>query len=202
MDELSIKAKFGDVLAATERTFRLGIDVRITRAIAARFAGRTVLETCTGGGFTTISLAETADHVFTIELNPMHQAQAMANVKRKCLEEKVTFVLGNCMAPESLAQCHGVDAVFMDPDWAQTGPLHRYRFVNSNMQPPADELARAMLARVPNGALILPVEIPESEFSQLPEYELTWIFLSGARVLQCLFFGSIRSGEKTSEIRV
>jgi predicted methyltransferase len=43
----------------------MGIDLRFTTQIAARFRDRQVLETCTGGGFTTIALANAAAHVIT-----------------------------------------------------------------------------------------------------------------------------------------
>ena len=38
----------------------MGIDIRITSRIAKRFENRVVLETCTGAGFTTLSLAKAA----------------------------------------------------------------------------------------------------------------------------------------------
>ena len=51
-----IYIKFGDNYLADENTFMMGIDFRITSKIAERFKNRTVLETCTGAGFTTISV--------------------------------------------------------------------------------------------------------------------------------------------------
>jgi hypothetical protein len=52
-----IHKKFGDAYVANERTFKTGIDQRFTSHIAKRFLGRHVLDTCTGAGFSTISLA-------------------------------------------------------------------------------------------------------------------------------------------------
>ena len=40
----------------------MGIDQRFTNHFAERFVGLNVLETCTGAGFTTLSLARTAKH--------------------------------------------------------------------------------------------------------------------------------------------
>ena len=64
-----IREKFGDDYMADERTFIMGIDQRFTKHFAERFIGFYVLETCTGAGFTTLSLARTAKHVFTVEID-------------------------------------------------------------------------------------------------------------------------------------
>jgi hypothetical protein len=53
----AIKEKFGDDYMADERTFIMGIDQRFTKYFAMRFIGLNVLETSTGAGFTTLSLA-------------------------------------------------------------------------------------------------------------------------------------------------
>jgi protein-L-isoaspartate O-methyltransferase len=58
----------------------MGIDHRLASHIAERFDNVTVLETCTGAGFTTIALARVAKHVLTVEINPAHQDQARHNV--------------------------------------------------------------------------------------------------------------------------
>jgi hypothetical protein len=91
VDPVAIRAKFGDDYTATESTFRLGIDIRLTRAMAERFAGMRVLETCTGAGFTTIALAEVAAHVTTVEIDPEHQAQAHQRTAAQLLA-KVDFI--------------------------------------------------------------------------------------------------------------
>ena len=65
----AIREKFGDDYIADERTFIMGIDQRFTRHFAERFIDLNILETCTGAGFTTISLARTAKHVITVEID-------------------------------------------------------------------------------------------------------------------------------------
>ena len=140
MNQAEIRSKFGDDYTATEVTFRLGIDIRLTRAMAERFAGNRVLETCTGAGFTTIALADAAAHVITIEVDPVHQGQARANVLRAQLLDKVTFILGDAMSDQVLDLAASIDSAFLDPDWAVTGSEHIYRFRHSNMRPPADAL--------------------------------------------------------------
>jgi predicted O-methyltransferase YrrM len=83
-----IRQKFGDDYIADERTFIMGIDHRFTDHFAERFQGLNALETFTGGGFTTISLARTANHVFTVEVDKTIQRQAVANVHKAGLTSK------------------------------------------------------------------------------------------------------------------
>ena len=191
MDPQSIRAKFGDDYTATERTHRLGIDARITTSIARRFQGRDVLETCTGAGFTTIALARVASHVTTVEIDPYHQAQAKANVARARLSERVTFLAGDALSDEVLRQVQGINAAFLDPDWAATGPEHVYRFLRSNMHPPADELLEKILLKTQDIALVLPPFIDLQELKGLPVHELQTIYLEGAHALYCVYLGAL-----------
>jgi hypothetical protein len=72
MDTAAIRTKFRGDYVADERTFVMGIDFRLASHIAGRFANVTVLETCTGGGFTTTALARVARHVVAVEINRAH----------------------------------------------------------------------------------------------------------------------------------
>jgi 16S rRNA G966 N2-methylase RsmD len=96
----NIRAKFGDDYVATAHTFRLGIGIFFSSHIADRYRGLRVLETCTGGGFCTISLAKVAAHVITVEIDREHRDQACANVARAGLQSKVTFVPGDVMVED------------------------------------------------------------------------------------------------------
>ena len=78
----AIREKFGDDYIADERAFIMGIDQRFTRHFAERFIGLNALETCTGAGFTTISLARTAKHVITVEIDESIQKKAISNIKK------------------------------------------------------------------------------------------------------------------------
>lgn len=191
MDPEAIRAKFGDDYAATERTHRLGIDIRITRRVAQRFQERHVLEACTGAGFTTIALAQAARHVTTVEIDPNHEAQAKANVARAGLLDRVTFLEGDALSDEVLRQAQGIDAAFLDPDWAVTGPEHVYRFLRSNMRPPADNLLEKVLHLTQDIALVLPPFIDLQELQDLPAYELQTIYLEGAHALYCVYLGAL-----------
>lgn len=138
MNPDEIRKKFGDDYTADTTTFIMGIDLRFTTHFAERFHHLNVLETCTGGGFTTLSLARAAAHVLTVEINAVHQAQAIRNIEKAGLGHKVSFIRGSILDPGIRSRLGRVDAAFIDPDWAVTGPGHVYRFARSNTKPPAD----------------------------------------------------------------
>ena len=187
----AIREKFGDYYIADERTFIMGIDQRLTKHFAERFTGLNTLETCTGAGFTTISLARTAKHVITVEIDGSIQKKAISNIKKAGLSAKVSFLLGSILEKETIKKIPKVDAVFIDPDWAVTGPDHIYRFQQSNTQPPADLVLRSMLKITDNVAIVLPPFISVEEFEGLPKHELEKIYLGESHELFCLYFGDL-----------
>lgn len=187
----AIREKFGDYYIADERTFIMGIDQRLTRHFAERFTGLNTLETCTGAGFTTISLARTAKHVITVEIDESIQKKAISNIQKAGLSAKVSFLLGSILETETIKRIPKVDAVFIDPDWAITGPDHIYRFQQSNTQPPADLVLRNMLKITDNVAIVLPPLILVEEFEGLPKHELEKIYLGESHELFCLYFGDL-----------
>ena len=193
----AIRKKVGGDYVADERTFILGIDRRFTAHFAARFAGRRVVETCTGAGFTTISLARTAAHVLTVEIDADHQAQAVRNVEIAGLSDRVSFVLGSVLDQALLDQLPPFDAAFIDPDWAVTGPDHQFRFINSNTRPPADTVLQRMLERTGDIALIQPPLIDPQEFRGLCPHEQEKLYLGESHELYCLYFGNL--AETTGE---
>ncbi|NLD81760.1 MAG: hypothetical protein GX642_11415 [Smithella sp.] len=187
----AIREKFGDYYIADERTFIMGIDQRLTKHFAERFTGLNTLETCTGAGFTTISLARTAKHVITVEIDESIQKKAIGNIKKAGLSSKVSFLLGNILETETIKKIPKVDAIFIDPDWAVTRPDHIYRFQQSNTQPPADLVLRNMLKITDNVAIVLPPFISVEEFKGLPKHELERIYLGESHELFCLYFGDL-----------
>ena len=116
VNPIAIREKFGDDYIADERTFIMGIDQRFTRHFAKRFVGLNVLVTCTGAGFTTISLARTAKHLITVEIDKSIQKKAISNIKKAGLSAKVSFLLGSILETETIKKIPKVDAVFIDPD--------------------------------------------------------------------------------------
>ncbi|MBC8157754.1 MAG: hypothetical protein H8E94_00320 [Alphaproteobacteria bacterium] len=115
MEPSAIREKFGGDYVASDHTFVMGIDQRITAHFADRFRRLYVLETCTGAGFTTISLARTAKHVITVEIDRSHQEQAVQNVKKAGRSAFVTFMRGSTLDPTLLDDLPPVDAAFIDP---------------------------------------------------------------------------------------
>ena len=188
----AIRDKFGDDYAADERTFIMGIDQRFTKHFAERFWGLNVLETCTGAGFTTLALARTARHVFTVEIDEANQKQAINNIAKAGLSSNVTFIFGSILEPEVLHRIPKVDAVFIDPDWAVTGPDHEYRFKRSNTQPPADVVLKNMLKITDNVVIVLPPFIMTEELDGLPRHEREKLFLGESHELYCLYFGGLK----------
>ena len=194
-----IREKFGDDYAADERTFIMGIDQRFTVHFAERFAGRTVLETCTGAGFTTLSLARTAKHVFTVDIDEENQKKAVSNIEKAGLSSNVTFIHGSILTPEVLRALPDIDAVFIDPDWAVTGADHEYRFRRSNTRPPADVVLEELFRITDNVAIVLPPYIRTEEFEGLPDHERESLFMGNSHELYCLYFGELKQVVGVSE---
>lgn len=198
----AIRKKFGDDYLADERTFIMGIDQRFTKHFAERYIGLKVLETCTGAGFTTLSLAKTAKHVYSVEVDEANQKKAINNIEKAGLSSKVTFVLGNILEPKILKAIPKVDAVFIDPDWAVTGPDHEYLFQQSNTQPPADLALKNMLKITDNVAIVLPPFIKVEELEGTPKHEREKLYLGENHELYCLYFGELRKFIGESEFRI
>jgi hypothetical protein len=201
VDRREIRAKFGDAYIVNEQTFTMGIDHRFTKHMAERFDGRRVLETCTGAGFTTIALARAALQVVTIEIDPVHQAQARHNVEKAGLQDRVTYVTGDVLDKRILDGCPPIDAAFLDPDWAVSGPGHVYRFRQSNTRPPADALLETVLGLTPNVAIVLPPLVDTRELDGLPAHERQKLYMGESHELYCLYFGSLSRSHGATELR-
>ena len=191
MQKSKIRNKFGDDYTADEQTFMMGIDLRFTAHMAERFRGRNVLETCTGAGFSTIALARVAVHVTTVEIKASHLAQARKNVVQAGLLSKVTFISGNVLDEGVLNRLSPIDAAFLDPDWAVTGPDFVSRFINSNTLPPADQLLERMLGITEHIALVLPPRVDPEELHDLAVHERESLYMNGSHELFCLYFGNL-----------
>ena len=199
MDAEAIRAKFGGDYTADERTFVMGIDCRLASHIAGRFQNLTVLETCTGAGFTTVALAQVAKHVVTVEINPAHQDQARHNVTFAGLADRVTFVAGDILDKGVWKGLPALDAAFLDPDWAITSPEHVHRFKRSTTRPPADALLSRVLQWTASAAIVFPPQIDVREFISLPAHERETLRLDGSHELYCLYFGSLARARGNTE---
>jgi SAM-dependent methyltransferase len=202
MDPARVRAKFGMDYLANERTFRMGIDQRFTREIAERFHRRRVLETCTGGGFTTIALARVAARVFTVEIDPAHHQQAKENLATARLSDRVTPVLADIMDEETWKLLPGIDAALLDPDWAVTGPDHVHHFRRSSTRPPADALLERAFRATYNVALVLPPSLDIHELDALPPHERQKLYMDENHELYCVYFGDLIVSRGETEFRV
>jgi hypothetical protein len=202
MDKRLIREKFGGDYRANDITYKLGIDIRFADHLASRFESLTVLETCTGGGFSSIALAKYAAHVYTFEIDDGRCDDAQKNAEIAGVESKLTFVNDDVLGVSKYGFAASIDAAFLDPDWADTEPDHRYSFVNSTTIPPSDSLFEMVLEITSNITLVQPPFIDTAEFAGLPPHELEYLYMNDVLELYCLHFGSlVRVGGKT-EFRV
>jgi len=202
MDKDAIRAKFGGDYDASDLTFKMGIDARFADHIADRFKGKVVLETCTGGGFTTIALARKAAHLFTVEIDPERQREAKRNAAIAGVAANITFIRSDIFDIDILSLGRKIDAALVDPDWADTGGDHVYRFLDSTTRPPSDWLLDYLADYTENITLLQPPFIDEREFHNLLPHELERLCLSGNHELYCLHFGNLLRTVGNTEFRI
>jgi len=202
MDKERIYKKFGGHYQADDMTYLMGIDIRFTDHLASRMKDRVVLETCTGGGFSTMSLAKYAKHVYTIEIDRLRMNDAKRNAEIAGVEKKITYINGDILSAEGDRLLPEINAAFLDPDWAVSGIEHNYRFIHSNTRPPSDVLLKAILLKTHNITLVQPPLIHPDEFKSLPPHELESLYLDGRHELYCLHFGDLLNIHGSSEFRV
>ena len=191
MNSKKIYQKFGDNYSVDEHTFIMGIDIRITSRISERFKNRVVLETCTGAGFTTISLAKVAKKIISIDISEKNQEQAKYNLHLSGGEDKVDFILGSSLDDKILEKCKNIDSAILDPDWNIIDGEGDYKFRNSNTKPASDVLLKRISKITKNIAIILAPFANEEELLELPPHEKQRIYLDGEHVLFCLYFGEL-----------
>ena len=114
----------------------------------------------------------------------------------------MSFIYGSILDSELLSGLPSVDAAFIDPDWAVTGPDHVYRFIQSNTQPPADTVLRNILEITDNVAVILPPFIKVQEFDGLPKHEREKLYIGESHELYCLYFGKFTKFVGETEFHV
>jgi 16S rRNA G966 N2-methylase RsmD len=202
MDIESIRTKFGAAYGADDETYRTGLDVRFANHIAGRFRGRVVLETCAGGGFTTIALARTAAHVFSVEIDPGRQKEAKRNAAIAGVKEKITFIRADIFDVEIDNLPEPIDAALIDPDWADRESNHIYRFEDSTTSPPSDWLLDYICDYTENITLLQPPFIDQSEFNTALPHELEKLYLAEKHEYYCLYFGRLAKAKGITEFRV
>ena len=202
MDKGKIKEKFGNYFIADENTYKMGIDFRFADHLASRFKDLVVLETCSGGGFSSISLARYARHVYSFEIDKSRILDAKKNAEIAGVGSKINFINMDIYKINRAKIIHRFDAAFIDPDWTDTDTGHEYRFINSTTQPPSDDLLAMVLKIVPNITLIQPPYVNVNEFVGLPVHELEYLYQVDSLELYCLHFGSLAKKKGRSEYRI
>jgi trimethylguanosine synthase len=202
MERESIRAKFGDDYEASDCTFRMGLDVRFSNHIADRFAGSVVLEACAGGGFTSISLARRATHVFSIEIDPEIQKDAKRNAVIAGVAEKITFIRSDIFDVDIDLLPRRINAAFIDPDCTATGNEQISKFQDSATRPPSDWILEYLIDYTENITLVQPRTIDTGEFNALLPHELEKLYISGSLELYCLHFGELARVIGESEFRI
>jgi 16S rRNA G966 N2-methylase RsmD len=203
MERQTVIDKFGFAFIANEITYKMGIDIHFSDHLALRFKNLTVLETCSGGGFSSISLAGYAKHVYSFDIDINRINDAKANAAIAGVDSKITFIhddIYNGIKQTELMR--RIEASFIDPDWADIGINHVYKFINSNTQPPSDHLLNMIFKITPNVTLIQPPYITVQEFSHLPNHEVEYLYLNNSLELYCLHFGILAKTNGMSEYRV
>jgi 16S rRNA G966 N2-methylase RsmD len=191
MDREAIRNKFGADYSANDLTFRMGLDVRFANHLADRFKGKVVLETCAGGGFTTIALARKAEYVFSVEIDSERLMEAKRNAALAGVRGNITFIRADIFDVKIDSLDRQVDAALVDPDWADRDIAHVYRFEDSTTLPPSDWILDYLADYTENITLVQPPRIDEREYENLPRHELERLYMSANHELSCLHFGSL-----------
>jgi 16S rRNA G966 N2-methylase RsmD len=203
MERQIIIEKFGSPFVADELSFKMGIDKRFSDHLASRYRNLIVLETCSGGGFSSISLAKYAKHVYSFDINKSRIEAAKENSIIAGVNSKITFIhddIYNGIKQSELMK--RIEASFIDPDWADSNINHVYKFIGSNTKPPSDHLLNTILEINPNATLVQPPFIPVVEFSHLPNHELECLYINNSLELYCLHFGTMAkiNGERKYKV--
>jgi len=202
MEKQLIIEKFGTAYIANELTYKMGIDIRLSDHLALRFNNLIVLETCSGGGFSSILLAKYAKHVYSFDIDKSRIDEAKENSVRAGVDSKITFIHDDIYNGIKQSEVMDkIEASFIDPDWADSGMNHVYKFIHSNTKPPSDHLLNMILEINPNATLIQPPYIPLNEFSHLPNHELECLYLDNSLELYCLHFGSLANFNRISKYK-
>lgn len=191
MENELVHKKFGNYYIANELTFKMGIDARLVENFASRLRNYCVLETCTGGGFSTIVLSKYAKHVFSFEIDKNHYLDSIKNSKIAKIKNNVTFINDSILNIRKYNFINRINAAFIDPDWAVTNQKHIYKFIKSNTNPPSDVLFKQIYGITKNIILIQPPFVPREEYASLPLHEFESVYLNNNLELYCLYFGEI-----------
>jgi 16S rRNA G966 N2-methylase RsmD len=202
MDQNLIKQKFGNYYSANEDTYRLGMNIKFTDHLAKRFVGKTVLETCSGGGFTTISLAKYAKHVYSFEIDQNRIEDAKQNCEKAGFTENITFINDDVFSVFKMDIKNDINSAYIDPDWDNFAENYVFRFHDSMTKPKSDFILYEILKITNNITLIQPPYISKNEFDDLANHEIEELYIANELAVFALHFGELikKSGETKFKI--
>jgi hypothetical protein len=124
-----------------------------------------------------------------VESDPERHMEAKRNAAIAHMGENITFIRADIFDLEIESLPRRIDAALIDPDWADRGSNHVYRFMDSTTRPPSDWILDYLADYTQNISLVQPPFIEEHEFEHLLPHELERLYLSGNHELYCLHFG-------------
>jgi 16S rRNA G966 N2-methylase RsmD len=202
MKKNDIIEKFGSPLIVNDDTYILGIDVKLSDHLAYRFKDKIVIESCAGGGLTTINLAKYAQHVYTFEIDKNRCMDVKKNCRKMGIDNRVTIFNQSVYEINRMEIKDKINAAFLDPDWNNRIENYKYQFKNSMTQPASDELLKMTMKITKNITLVQPPFIDETEFSGLALHEFEQLYLNNELALYCLHFGTLKRRIGVTEFKV
>ena len=160
--------------------------------LAARFAGRDVLELCCGIGATTVFLASVARHVVAVDIEAKRLRFAARNARALGVRDRVVFVEADALDPVLLRR-FADRAVFADPAFNPRGrSVDHHTSDLGCTQPPTDGLVRMILDSCsPDMALRTAPKVLRSSLFDLGASEVEVVSLDGVPKFQYAFFGAL-----------
>ena len=137
-----------------------------------------------------------------LESSSKRQKEAERNVAIAKVGDNVTFIRSDIFDLKIDSLATRIDAALIDPDWADTGSNHVYRFLDSTTRPPSDWILEYLSDYTENITLVQPPFIDKRDFEHLFPHELEMLHLSGNHELYCLHFGELLRTIGITEFRI
>ncbi len=155
---------------------------------AERLASKTLVDLCCGFGFQSFAFAQFCDHVIAVDIDSKKIAQAKKYAENLGIKN-ITFLCGDALSSEIIAQIPSADIVFCDPERLVAETERSLTTVAPNVQKIL-ELYRKITSNI---AIELPPYLRDIVFDA--EYE--YLSVDGALNRLTLYFGSLKKAEKS-----
>ena len=183
------KKQFEKPLHGDKESLRFATPEPIARYRAQRLKCRTLADISCGIGGQTIFFAQQCESVYAVEIDPKKIEYAKQNCEMYGLEN-VTFICGDALDPEVIAQIPKVDIVFSDP----ARPAEEDERQVSSIEPGIPNVLEAYAEKTRNFAFEAPPQMPPE---RIPfDCEKEYISLDGQLNRLTLYFGALRQFER------